>query len=165
MSVPVPDREDLMGADLRLLGDLLVAEQRERGADLIAGPRAQAAVAGSDELRHDLVRVEGFENLQQALLLRFLTEVGELAHLGHPDYGSRLHELVGEPNTEGTRHRAKLFTLQALAQEPRVVAVRSVTVTTDLRDRTLLQIRASVVAVDLTDVEVLVPVSLTGRLS
>lgn len=163
MSVPTPDRADLMGADLRLLGDLLVAEQRERGADLLTGPRAQAAVAGSDALRHDLVRVEGFETLQQALLLRFLTEVGELAHLGHPTYGSRLHELIGEPNTETTRNRAKLYTLQALAEEPRVAAVRSVTVTADLRDRTLLQIRASVVAVDLTDVEVVVPVSLTGR--
>ncbi len=159
------ERADLMGTDLRLLGDLLLAEQRERGADLRTAPRPALSEPDRPDLHHDLAPVAGFENLQQALLLRFLTEVGELAHLGHPTYGSRLHELIGEPNTETTRNRAKLYALQALSEEPRVAAVRSLVVTTHPSDRNRLEIRAAVVALDQVSVLNLVfPVPLTGRL-
>jgi phage baseplate assembly protein W len=133
--------EQLFGADLRLLGNLEHAEQRERGSDLFTALRPE-----TDQV--DLQRLTGVENLQQALLVRFLTEVGELAHLGHPTYGSRLHELVGEPNTETTRNRAKLFALQALQGEPRIALVRSVDVTTDRSRPTWLEIRAAVVTID-----------------
>ncbi len=133
--------EQLFGTDLRLLGNLLTAEQRERGSDLFTAPRPE-----SDQV--DLQRLAGVENLQQALLMRFLTEVGELAHLGHPTYGSRLHELVGRPNTEGTRNLAKLYTLQALQEEPRVAQVRSVDVVTDRLRPTYLEIRAALVVID-----------------
>jgi phage baseplate assembly protein W len=69
---------------------------------------------------HDAGAVSGRANLAQALILRLLTRQGALAGLGHPDYGSRLTELVGELNNETTRNRARLFTIQALRQEPRV---------------------------------------------
>jgi phage baseplate assembly protein W len=133
--------EQLFGTDLRLLGNLENAEQRERGSDLFTAPRPE-----SDQV--DLQRLTGVENLQQALLIRFLTEVGELTHLGHPTYGSRLHELVGRPNTEGTRNLAKLYALQALQAEPRIERVRSVDVVTDRRRPTFLEIRAAVVTID-----------------
>jgi phage baseplate assembly protein W len=133
--------EQLFGADLRLLGNLEHAEQRERGSDLFTALRPE-----TDQV--DLQRLTGVETLQQALLVRFLTEVGELTHLGHPTYGSRLHELVGEPNTETTRNRAKLFALQALHGEPRITLVRSVDVTTDRSRPTWLEIRAAVVTID-----------------
>lgn len=165
MSVPAPERAVLPGTDLRLLGDLLTAEQRERGADLITGPRPQLLEPGAPDPGHDLVPVTGFENLQQALLLRFLTEVGELAHLGHPTYGSRLHELIGEPNTPTTRNRAKLYALQALAEEPRVAAVRTITVTTNPADRTRIDVRAAVVAIDqVTELNLVFPIPLAGGL-
>ena len=48
---------------------------------------------------------------------------GELAALGHPDYGSRHHELIGEPNVERTRNLIKLYVLQALRREPRIEKV------------------------------------------
>ena len=165
MSVPTvgPPRESLPGTDLRLLPNLLTAEQRERGNDLLTGPRPQVSVPGEPDRNHDLLPVTGYENLQQALLLRFLTEVGELAHLGHPTYGSRLHELIGELNTPTTRNRAKLFALQALADEPRVASVRSVAVTTDPRDPTRLEIRAAVIAIDqVTELDLVFPVPLAG---
>jgi phage baseplate assembly protein W len=114
--------ERLLGTDIRLLGDLETAEHRLRGTDLVTYPRPASSLT-------DLQPLSGLADLQQALLLRFLTEVGELAHLGHPTYGSRLHELVGEPNTETTRNRAKLFALQALQDEPRVERVLSLSVT------------------------------------
>jgi phage baseplate assembly protein W len=74
----------------------------------------------------DLATLGEVDNLVQALLLRFLTPVGGLAPLGHPDYGSRLEELIGELNSETNRNRAKLYVLQALAAEPRVKKVVSV---------------------------------------
>jgi phage baseplate assembly protein W len=54
--------------------------------------------------------------------------------LGHPEYGSRLHELIGESNTQTNRDRAKLFALEALLAEPRIKEVKSLKVTTR-RDR------------------------------
>jgi len=150
------DFETLFGADLRLLGNLLYAEQRERGSDLFVAIRAASS-------RTDLQRVTGVENLQQALLVRFLTQVGELEQLGHPSYGSRLHELVGELNTETTRNRAKLFALQALQAEPRIAQVRSIVVETDRRQPTLIEIKAAVVTIDdPTPVNLVFGVNLAG---
>jgi phage gp46-like protein len=151
-----PGYEALFGSDLRLLGDLERAEQRERGSDLFTGLRPVSSL-------EDLQRLTGIANLSQALLLRFLTQVGELAHLGHPTYGSRLHELIGEPNTETTRNRAKLYALQALAGEPRIASVRSVTVETSRLRPTWLDIRAAVVTIDsAAELDFVFPVSLDG---
>lgn len=76
------------------------------------GPRAR--VAG-----HDLGVVSARNNLAQALILRLLTRVGELAPLGHPDYGSRLTDLIGGLNNDTNRNLARLYTIEAIAQEPR----------------------------------------------
>ena len=76
----------------------------------------------------DLAAISGRDNLAQALTLRLLTPRGELAELGHPDYGCRLHELIGRPNTPATRDLAKLHVLEALGAEPRVAAVEAVDV-------------------------------------
>ncbi|WP_020392172.1 GPW/gp25 family protein [Kribbella catacumbae] len=163
------DFDALFGADIRLLGDLEFAEQRERGTDLLTANRPVSS-------KVDLQRLTGVEDLQQALLLRFLTQVGELAHLGHPEYGSRLHELVGEPNTQTIRNRAKLFALQALQAEPRIAAVQSVTVTTgrgprragrvDLSHETWLEIKAVVVTIgEPTALNLVIPVNLGGSVA
>lgn len=71
----------------------------------------------------DLVARDGFENLAQAVILRLLTPRGELAALGHPEYGSRVHELIGRENTTTQRNRLKLFVLEAMKLEPRVERV------------------------------------------
>lgn len=68
----------------------------------------------------DFVPVDGFDNLAQALILRLLTPRGELAALGHPEYGSRVHELIGRENNTRQRNLLKLFILEALKNEPRV---------------------------------------------
>jgi len=128
--------DERFGTDLRLLTDLERRHSRSAGEDL-------KTVEGGGGV--DLERLPGVGNLQQALLLRFLTPVGDLAALGHPGYGSRLFELIGELNTEAVRNRAKLFVLQALAAEPRVKEVRSVEVTTDRRRApTRIDIKVSV---------------------
>src|SRR5215207_2799459 len=78
----------------------------------------------------DLGTVAGDDNLVQALLIRFNTPRGDLATLGHPEYGSRLHELIGRSNDETTRNLVRLFTLETLRQEPRVGRVDDLQVST-----------------------------------
>ena len=126
----------------RLLRNLeLTKSSRDPGNDLSTRQRV-------GHRQFDLDTLSTADNLAQALLLRFLTPVGALTILGHPDYGSRLEELIGELNNETNRNRAKLFTLQALQAEPRVKEVRSVTVTQSLRDRTRMDIKVSLLPVD-----------------
>ncbi len=112
------------GKDIRLLGNLSRQNDLDLGHDLFVRERLQTGLV-------DLETLTAESNLKQALFLRFLTRVGELAQLGHPDYGSRLFELIGEPNTPTNRNRAKMYVLQALAQEPRVAEVLRVDVTTN----------------------------------
>jgi phage baseplate assembly protein W len=68
----------------------------------------------------DLTTLTGRENLAQALLLRLLTPRGALAALGHPGYGSRLGELIGQNKTESLRLLCRAFVLETVRQEPRV---------------------------------------------
>lgn len=77
----------------------------------------------------DFVPRGGLENLAQAVLLRLLTPRGELAALGHPEYGSRLHELIGHENNTTRRNLLKLFILEALKLEPRIDKVAELKVT------------------------------------
>ncbi len=77
--------------------------------------------AGSSARRfHDFKTVSGRANLAQAVKIRLLTPRGELAALAHPEFGSRLHELIGRPNTENTRNLVRLYIIEALAMEPRI---------------------------------------------
>ena len=82
------------------------------------------------------------------MLLRFLTPVGELAQLGHPDYGSRLSELIGELNNETNRNRAKMYVLQSLAGEPRVKEILALTVVQNQTIRGQIDISVSLKAID-----------------
>jgi phage baseplate assembly protein W len=112
-----------LGTDLWLLDPLDRADDRTVGGDLRVVLRQGV----------DLATVSGVDNISQALLLRLLTARGALELLGHPEYGSRLHTLIGELNNESNRNRAKLYVLEALAQEPRLSRVLSVVVTTNRR--------------------------------
>ena len=136
------DKTKRLGTDLRLLRNLDIRKSsRDPGRDL-ATTRRQ----GISEV--DLETLSYAENMVQALFLRFLTPAGELAVLGHPDYGSRLSDLIGELNNETNRNRAKLFVLEALAAEPRVQEVLSVAVTQNQRDRTQMDIALSLLIIE-----------------
>jgi phage baseplate assembly protein W len=76
----------------------------------------------------DVEVTSGRSNLAQAIVLRLLTPRGELAALGHPDYGSRLHELIGRPNTETTRGLVRLYILESLQMEPRIARIGALSV-------------------------------------
>jgi phage baseplate assembly protein W len=76
--------------------------------------------------RGDVGTVTGRDNLGQAIMHRLLTRVGELEELGYPDYGSRLHELIGRPNNAETRRLVKLYARECLAQESRIEKVEGI---------------------------------------
>ncbi|MCD1294334.1 hypothetical protein CUJ83_04890 [Methanocella sp. CWC-04] len=129
--------EELYGNDLKLM-----VETRPDfvgpGADLTASKKG------------DLEITRGRENLGQALMHRLLTRKGELASLGHPYYGSRLHELIGEPNNETTRELIRLYAKECIMEEPRVRDIVSLSVgMTDypgavMLDITVVPIKSSV---------------------
>jgi phage baseplate assembly protein W len=88
---------------------------------------ASAARQNRPDLR-DLSVATGLDNLTQAIANRLKTRRGELAALGHPEYGSRHHDLLGEPNVDRTRNLIKLYVLRALRDEPRIEKVVSASV-------------------------------------
>lgn len=71
----------------------------------------------------DLDTVSGVDNLRQALEMRLLVRRGELSRLGHPQYGGRLHELVGEPLDRPLIQLMRRFVRQTLLADPRVAAI------------------------------------------
>jgi phage baseplate assembly protein W len=146
---------ELYGADLGLLRDLTTDSSRDGGHDLLRQLGPSAA--------EDLARRTGVDNLRQALLLRFLTPAGELTALGHPAYGSRLFELIGQPNNQTTQNLAKLYVLLALGDEPRVSHVLSVDVATSPSRRDELDLTVSVQPIDSpSPLDLVLPFSLSG---
>ena len=112
---------------------------RQLGTDLalqFAGPGGwweDADLTVADEpgrlaVPDDLETTTGVASAEQFLVDRLKTQQGELAALGHPDYGSRHHELIGQPNNQRTQNLIKVYVLQALALEPRIESVLSANV-------------------------------------
>jgi phage baseplate assembly protein W len=115
------DREVLFGSDLKLTSS---------GGTL----DLTAARLG------DLQLAQGNDNIVQALTLRLMIRKGELARLGFPDYGSRLHELIGEPNNQRTHVIAMGLARTAIEQDPRVAEVESVTANVPPGERDTIRI-------------------------
>lgn len=127
------DRQQLFGTDLRL-------REAAGGLDfMLAGPTSSAGDVG---LAH------GNDNIVQALTLRLRVRKGELALLGWPDYGSRLHELIGEPDLPRTRLKAQAFARDALQADPRVAEVESVEVVSVPGERSVLRLAASLLLIN-----------------
>jgi phage baseplate assembly protein W len=120
---------DVLGRDL--LATYRVTDGRHEDVDVATERRTRRAASLLDALP-----ASGVDNAVQAVIHRLKTVEGELADLGHPEYGSRHHRLVGQPNTEGNRNLIKLYVLQALALEPRIEKVLAADIIDDpQRDR------------------------------
>jgi phage baseplate assembly protein W len=122
------ERTRLFGTDLRLLWTA-------SGGDLV--PDA----AG------DLDLATGADNIVQALTLRLLVRRGELARLGWPDFGSRLHELIGEPNIRRTHLRLMAYAREAVEADPRVVEVAQIQATVLPGERDVARLDLDVVLI------------------
>lgn len=139
--------ENLLGQDLDLG---FTADEEGRtfagpysNVDLQAGTRADVSPRTVD-----LNVVQGKVNLVQSLIMRLKTGRGELSGLGHPNYGSRHHRLVGEPNTENNRNLIKLYVLECLRQEPRLETIEKIEVQPgqgpENRDKVTIQLAAKI---------------------
>lgn len=113
--------------------------ERQLGTDLAlqyAGPAgfwddgdlAAASEPGRVALPVDIATIGGVPAATQFLVDRLKTQRGELAPLGHADYGSRHYELIGQPNNQRTQNLIKVYVLEALALEPRIEKVLSASV-------------------------------------
>jgi phage baseplate assembly protein W len=161
----MPDK-NFLGQDLDLG---LIADEEGR---VFAGPQSYVDVQArtrEDISPHavDLGTVTGKANLAQSLILRLKTQRGELKGLGHPDYGSRHHELLGEPNTNNNRNLIKLYVLECLRQEPRLEKIEKVEVAQtegkENRDKVEVRIKATVKDSP-TPISLVVPFMLEGSI-
>ena len=145
----------LLGRDLKL--EYALSGGFFEDADLAAGKSPERPPATVD-----LLVATGLDTLTQAIANRLKTRRGELAALGHPEYGSRHHELVSQPNVDRTRNLIKLYVLQALRDEPRIEKVLQATVRaehTPPRDTVRIELTVLVTGVP-TPLNLVVPFSL-----
>jgi phage baseplate assembly protein W len=98
------EREQLFGTDLQLI-------PRTSDVDL------------RRQVNGDYALAEGNDNIIQALTLRLRVREGELAPLGWPRFGSRLHELIGQLNNTRTRAILMAHARTALERDPRVLEI------------------------------------------
>ncbi len=126
-------RQRLFGSDLRLV---------DYADALDLSTRASSGTAG------DLALARGADNAVQALTLRLRVRRGELAPLGWPDYGSRLHELIGEPNVPRTHLKAEAFARQAIESDPRVLRVDAVRTATLPGERDTVRLLMDITLID-----------------
>jgi phage baseplate assembly protein W len=111
--------DQLFGTDLSVVPNMVAYDAAS--LDLTTKVRViRRPKPGEADTQTDLSLIEGRENIAQALLLRLLTPMGSLSTLGHPDYGSRLGELIGRRKTEELRNLCRAFVLEAVARESRV---------------------------------------------
>lgn len=115
--------------------------------DLQVVPGGRGGLPSARDSR-DLAAVSGRENLAQALIVRLLTVHGALAPLGHSEYGTRLVELIGRLNDETTRNLARLYTMEGIAQEKRVLKLLDLSVDTPDGEPDTIQISFSVLPRD-----------------
>lgn len=104
--------DDLFHRDLWLTG---------RAFDQVLADRDKVDLGVSST--GDVATVTGRANLAQAIVNRLFTRQGELARLGHPTYGSRLHSLIGERNVTRAQGLAQIYIRESLGQEPRIAEI------------------------------------------
>jgi phage baseplate assembly protein W len=117
----------------RLFGDDLKVAERATGFELVSNNRG------------DLLLATGNDNIVQALTLCLSVRRGELAPLGWPNYGSRLHELIGEPNNQRTWLKLMAFARDAIEQDPRVHEVTGIRADPVERDQVRLTIEVALI--------------------
>jgi len=96
-----------LSRDLKLI-------EKEFGADL------------APDMKGDLQTIDDDLNLGQAIFNRLRTKKGEYKDLGHSLYGSRLFELVGQPNNERTRNLTRQYVREALSQDARIREIQGI---------------------------------------
>lgn len=128
----MPDEKKLFGTDLRL-----VVKTDPHDEDITYMDLATAHTG-------DMETISGKDLMIQAIQQRLATRRGELAHLGHPEYGSLLEEMIGEPNTEDTRAIIETLVRDCLKYEPRIDSIEYVHASADDRRPDVVNIEVAV---------------------
>jgi phage baseplate assembly protein W len=151
-SQPAPD---VLGRDLMAL--YRVTDGRHEDLDLMTATTTSAGQAVKD-----LVSAGAVDNATQSVIHRLKTVQGELADLGHPDYGSRHHSLIGQPDTVRNQNLIKLYILQALALEPRIRQILSADIVPDPQpDVVTISLSLSFIG-SAVPTDLVIPVNLAG---
>jgi phage baseplate assembly protein W len=122
------ERKRVLGVDLKL-------KDEEMGVDLAISPTG------------DLQTVSEEMNVGQAVISRIRTRKGELLDLGHRQFGSRLYELVGEPNNEATRELVRNIAKETLSADPRIREIRRIDVKPSRFDPHRVDLEITVLAI------------------
>jgi phage baseplate assembly protein W len=133
-----------MASDAHLLTDLRIELRQAAIRPVYRVAADTRRVPNRRGVLGDIGVIGGRDNLGQAVILRLLTPLGELAALGHPEYGSRLHSLIGEKNNDTHRNLVRLYILESLAFEPRIERVLEVRVSPNPAQRTGVDVQLSV---------------------
>ena len=134
-----------------LLSDLAIHAVHRELRPVYRVSERQTLTPNGRQTSWDFVVRDGLENLAQAVIVRLLPPRGELAALGHPEYGSRVHELIGRENTATQRNLLKLHVLEALQHEPRIAKVAELTVTPSPGTRSTVDVLLRVQPVGVTE--------------
>ena len=134
-------------------------------ADLKRSPRFEHPLGVFDELfgkdfseLEDIAIVSGIENMVQSLKNRIMTRKGELRVLGHPEYGSLHHELLGRPNTDSNRNLVKFHLMECLSHDPRIEKILRMIIMPDPDDRNLFRVEIELKIIDLsTPLNLIIP--------
>ncbi|MFX0194497.1 MAG: GPW/gp25 family protein [Candidatus Hodarchaeota archaeon] len=164
------NKRPFLGADLRL--NYLSEAGMFEDADLATTNRLKDVISEftqEEGLRKqrdvmDLERTSGEENIAQSLVNRIKTGKGQLTSLGHPEYGSRIHELIGELNTETNRSLVKLHILEAMSHEARIETISRLDVQTSPSDPTRVDVHLEIKIIDIPNpLSLVVPFYFEGR--
>ena len=96
------------------------------GIDIAITKDGDIAVDGS---RSDFSAISGGDNLGQALFMKLVSFKGELVY--HPNYGTTLHELLGERMNIITTSKINLESRRVIYTDPRVGTIKELKVRGD----------------------------------
>lgn len=128
--------------NVALPGDKLLIPGTRTGVGLDRGDTDFAArLYGTDEslddagdhpadTAGDVATVSGLRNLEMQLGHALRTTQGELAQLGHPEYGSYLPKIIGRIGTDYWHERSRVEARMTMLRDPRVKRVGKVSFVT-----------------------------------
>ena len=126
--------QDFLGTDLK------ITDHEISGKDFIN--------VESGRGKQDIASVSGVDNLVQAINLRLNARKGDLRKLGHPNYGSRLHTLIGKLNTSANRKLLEAYTRECIRQEHRIKEIVTITVESSRSEPSRVRVHATVKPID-----------------
>lgn len=112
---------DSKGDKIVTIDEAIVNPLENLGRDLYLNPENDITINSNNNFS----TVRYYNNLIQAIIARLKTQIGELSE--HPNYGSRLNELIGTVPDDLTLSTAKMYVFESLVQEPRIDEILEIT--------------------------------------